>query len=437
MLNIEADKTSRAPATGEEPTTSLSLGENMGSVGPQHKIIISGAETVLCPHCQQKFPLADGISRQTIDRYADDFERTFAERGKVLEAQFAADAQRRAERDLARHKAQFEAELKSATEALAAKEEALAQFRTAEIDLRRQLRELEDAKRNLDVEFNRKLDQERARIEAHARLTLGEEFNRREAQYKAQLESAQREAADLKRKLDQGSQQMQGEALELSLEAMLKSAFPFDEIVPVPKGVTGADLLQRVRSASGQLCGTIIWEAKQTKAWQAGWLAKLKDDQQSVGAEIAVIVTAVMPKEVQEPFTRDSDVWITRFDSARPLAEVLRAWLVEVHKQKQANSGRSEKMELLYNYMNSPQFTQRMRSVMDGFTEMRKDLDAERQAMTRIWKKREMQLTRSTGGMLAIVGDLQGIGQDALPQLDVIAALPEPADDDELAGDQP
>jgi len=112
--------------------------------------------------------------------------------------------------------------------------------------------------RNLDVEFNRKLDQERTRIEAHARLTLGEEFNRREAQYKAQLESAQREAADLKRKLDQGSQQMQGEALELSLEALLKSAFPLDEIVPVPKGVTGADLLQRVRSASGQLCGTII-----------------------------------------------------------------------------------------------------------------------------------------------------------------------------------
>ena len=120
MLNIEADKTSRAPATGEEPTTSLSLGENMGSVGLEHKIIISGAETVLCPHCRQKFPLADGISRQTIDRYADDFERTFAERGKALEAQLAAEAQRRAERDLARHKAQFEADLKSAAEALTA-----------------------------------------------------------------------------------------------------------------------------------------------------------------------------------------------------------------------------------------------------------------------------------------------------------------------------
>ena len=229
MLNIRTDKTSRAPATGEEPTTSLSLGENMGSVGLEHKIIISGAETVLCPHCQQKFPLADGISRQTIDRYADDFERTFAERGKALEAQLAADAQRRAERDLARHKAQFEGDLKSATEALTAKEEALAKFRTAEIDLRRQLRALEDAKRNLDVEFNRKLDEERTRIEAHARSTLGEEFNRREAQYKAQIESAQREAADLKRKLDQGSQQMQGEALELTLEALLKSAFPLDE----------------------------------------------------------------------------------------------------------------------------------------------------------------------------------------------------------------
>ena len=108
-----------------------------------------------------------------------------------------------------------------------------------------------------------------------------------------------------------------------------------------------------------------------------------------------------------------------------------------MHKLKQANAGRSEKMELLYNYICSPQFVQRVRSVVDGFSVMRKDLDAERQAMTRLWKKREMQLTRLTGGLLAIVGDLQGIGQEALPQLDVIAALPVPADDDELAGDQP
>jgi hypothetical protein len=207
-----------------------------------------------------------------------------------------------------------------------------------------------------------------------------------------------------------------------------------DEIVPVPKGMNGADLLQRVRSPSGQVCGTIIWEAKQTKAWQPAWLQKLKDDQQAVGAEMAVIVTAVMPKDgsgkSSEPFVREADVWVTRFDAARPLAQALRTTLLELHKLRQANLGRSEKMELVYNYICSAQFAQRVKSVVDGFEAMRQDLEAEKNAMLRIWKKREGQLTRMTGGLLGVVGDLQGIGQESLAALDSIAALPQPTADD-------
>jgi len=232
-----------------------------------------------------------------------------------------------------------------------------------------------------------------------------------------------REAADLKRKLDQGSQQLQGEALELSLESLLRSAFPLDEIIPVPKGMNGADLLQHVRSPSGHCCGTIIWEAKQTKAWQPAWLRKLKDDQQAIGAEVAVIVTAAMPRDVREPFVRESDVWIVRFDAARPLAEALRAMLLELHKARQANLGRAEKMELVYNYICSPQFTQRVKSVVDGFAAMRQDLEAEKMAVARMFRKRESQLTRMSDGLLGVVGDLQGIGQESLAQLDTIAAL--------------
>jgi hypothetical protein len=201
--------------------------------------------------------------------------------------------------------------------------------------------------------------------------------------------------------------------------------------------VNGADLLQRVRSASGQLCGTIVWEAKQTKNWQSAWVGKLKDDQQTVGAEIAVLVTSAMPREVREPFVRESDVWVTRLEAARPLAEALRTTLLEMHKLRQANQGRSEKMELLYNYICSPQFAQRVKSVVEGFEAMKRDLEAEKSAMTRIWKKREMQLTRMTTGMLGVVGDLQGIGQGSLPQLESIAALPDVGQEEaaEFAGD--
>ena len=382
-------------------------------------IILDGAQQVACPKCSHEFPLTEGISRQAIERYAEDFERALDERKRKLEERLAAEA-----------KARFDLEAKALQQALAAKDGALARFRSDELALRRRLLELEEARKNQELDYQRKLDEERKRIESQARLAAGEEFNRREAQYKAQLESAQREAADLKRKLEQGSQQIQGEALEASLESLLSGAFPMDEIVPVPKGMNGADLLQRVRSPSGQVCGTIIWEAKQTKAWQPAWLQKLKDDQQAVGAEMAVIVTAAMPKETREPFVREADVWITRFDAARPLAQALRTTLLELHKLRQANLGRSEKMELVYNYICSAQFAQRVKSVVDGFEAMRQDLEAEKNAMLRMWKKREGQLTRVTGSLLGVVGDLQGIGQESLAQLDSIAALPEPLKDE-------
>ena len=382
-------------------------------------IIVDGGEKIACPKCNHGFPLSEGISRQTIERYAEDFERSVAAHRKKLEAELAAEA-----------KAQFDLQRKAMNEALSAKEGALAKFRSEELQLRRQLRELEEAKRNLDLDYQRKLDEERKRIEEQARAAAGEEIGRREAQYKAQIESAQREVADLKRKLEQGSQQLQGEALELSLESLLRNAFPLDEIVPVPKGMNGADLLQHVHSSSGHCCGTIIWEAKQTKAWQPAWLRKLKDDQQAIGAELAVIVTAAMPRDSREPFVREAEVWIVRFDAARPLAEALRAMLLELHKARQANLGRAEKMELVYNYICSPQFTQRVKSVVDGFAAMRQDLEAEKMAVARMFKKRESQLTRMSDGLLGVVGDLQGIGQESLAQLDTIAALPVPLEDE-------
>jgi hypothetical protein len=380
-------------------------------------IILQAEEQVACPKCSHRFPLSEGLSRQAIERHAGEFERAVAEGRKTLEARLAAEA-----------KAQFEVRAKALNEALSAKDCALERQREAELTLRRQLREADEAKKNQELEYQRKLDAERTRIEDKARAALTEELSRKEAQFRLQMESVQRELADAKRKAEQGSQQLQGEALELSLEALLRAAFPLDEILPVPKGMNGADLIQRVRSPSGLVCGTILWEAKQTKAWQSAWLRKLKDEQQEIGAEFAVIVTAAMPKDRSsncgEPFLRDSDVWVTRYEAARPLAECLRAALLELARQRQANHGRSEKMELLYNYICSPQFAQRLKSLYDGFVAMREELEAEKAALARIWKKREAQLTRMQDGLLSVVGDLQGIGQDALPALEGVAALP-------------
>jgi len=380
-------------------------------------IIVDADEQVACPKCNRRFALSEGISRHAIERHAESFAASLDKQRRTLEAELAATAKRRAEAD-------YEVRRRSLEESIAAKESQLARSRAEELALRRQMRELEEAKKGQELEYQRKLDAERRKIEERAGAAALEELARREAQWKAQLASAQREATDLKRKLDQGSQQLQGEALELSLESLLKSAFPLDEILPVPKGINGADLVQHVRSASGLRCGAILWEAKQTKAWQQGWLPKLKHQQQEMGAEAAILVTAAMPKEAREPFLRESDVWIARFDAARPLAEALRACMIEMQRLRQANLGRSEKAELLYAYLCGPQFTRRMKAAVEGFAVMRADLEAEKAAMTRIWKKREAQLSRMSDGLLGVVGDLQGIGQETLPQLDGIAALP-------------
>src|SRR4029077_19837455 len=199
-------------------------------------IMIDGAAKVACPKCSHHFALSEGLSRESIERHHQEFERALLDQKKALEQRLAAERKR-----------QFDTEGKALSEALAAKEGSLSKFRDEELQLRRRLRELEESDKNRDVDYQRKLDDERRRIDA---------------QYKVQLESAQREAADLKRKLESGAVQFQGEGLEVSLEALLRAAFPLDEIVPVPKGMNGADLLQRVCAPSGACCGTIIWEAK-------------------------------------------------------------------------------------------------------------------------------------------------------------------------------
>ncbi|MDF3010402.1 MAG: hypothetical protein K0S03_1198 [Burkholderiales bacterium] len=172
-----------------------------GSMGVR-TIIVSAEEPIGCPNCGHGFALTEGISRQAIERHAEDYERALGAEKKRLEAALAAEA-----------KAQFDIQLRAAREALAAKESTLEKFRTGELALRRQLRELQDKSKNQDLEYQRRLDEELKKIEAKARASIGDEFSRREAQLKAQIESAQREAADLKRKLEQGSQQTQGEAL--------------------------------------------------------------------------------------------------------------------------------------------------------------------------------------------------------------------------------
>jgi hypothetical protein len=429
------------------------------------QIIISADEDLVCPHCQQHFPLEQGISRQTIDRYEQDFDAALEARRKELEESLAREAERKATRIFgdqlkalneqlqsakeaeqdarslikkaqedatARAIADFALEKDSLAKELAAKDASLTEFRQQELTLREEKRKLEEARQNMELEVSRKLDEERTRIRDEIGRKEAERIGLIEAEYRKKIEDAQKANEDLRRKLEQGSQQLQGEVLELELEQTLINAFRHDQIDEVKKGQRGADAIQIVRTPAGLECGRIIWEAKRAENWSDKWLQKLKDDRQEAHADIAVLVTTAMPKGFALPFGQIGDVWVAPPHLVHPLAEALRVVLLESNRLKQINSGRNEKMESLYNYLASPAFAQRVGTMMDSFVAMKADLEAEKRAMQKIWSKRETQLSRVTLSMSSVVGELQAIAQDSLPQLEAIDALALPDADEEI-----
>jgi hypothetical protein len=198
---------------------------------------------------------------------------------------------------------------------------------------------------------------------------------------------------------------------------MLRQAFNLDEILPVPQGTRGADLLHHVHSPLGQKCGIIIWESKRTKTWQQPWLSKLKDDARAQGADLAILVTQVLPEGVTH-FAQVEGVWVCNFATALSMAAALRVGLLQVAAERRSQSGKDEKMEVLYQFVTSPQFRLQVEGVLEAFLEMKRDMDSERRAMERLWKKREAQLTRVLNGISGQYGSLQGIvGSAALPEI--------------------
>ena len=429
------------------------------------KIILSADEDVACPRCEHTFPLRTGITQKTIEQYASDYDARFEDERRRLQEQLAKEAERKAtkafadeiralreqladsngkvahaqalaQKAAAEAKAKAEAEValqrKALEDELAEKDRRLRDFQAQELALRKEKKALEEARAQQELELARRLEQECKAIHEQVTAAESERFRFREAEYRKKIEDAQKANEELTRKLEQGSQQLQGEVLELDVEHTLKVGFPHDRVEEVKKGVRGADVIQTVCTPSGQVCGRIIWEAKRAENWSDKWLQKLKDDQQESKADIAVLVTTAMPRGAGDLLCEHGGVWIVAPHVVRALAQTLRFGLSECHKLRLVSSGKSEKMELLYNYLSSAQFAQRLRTMVDAVDCMKKDLDAEKRAMQRIWAKREAQLERAGSSMATVCGELQAIAQDSLPRLEEIRILELAPEDEEL-----
>lgn len=250
-------------------------------------------------------------------------------------------------------------------------------------------------------------------------MKAAEEHRLKDREYEKKLADMGKQVTDLQRKLDEGPQQTVGEVQELELEDILHANFQFDSLEPVPKGVRGGDILQGVRNELGRECGTILWESKRTKNWSDGWIQKLKDDQRAAKADLAVIFSAVLPKNLNN-FGFVEGVWVTDFSSIVGLATTLRTNLIQLAQARSALIGKSDKMELLYNYLSGPEFKRRVEAIAESFIAMKQDLDAERRATEKAWAKREKQIYRIVQNTAGMYGDLQGITGATLPELKIL-----------------
>jgi hypothetical protein len=276
-------------------------------------------------------------------------------------------------------------------------------------------------KRELDLSAQRKVQESLDAVRDRAKAEAEDSLKAKVSEKEAQITGMQRQIEE-RRKANQGSQQLQGEALEFELETLLRNRFSGDIIEAVPKGEFGGDVIHRVRNEFGRICGTMLWEAKSTKAWNNKWLEKLRTDQRSANAEICLTVSNVLPGGL-ETFDRIENVWVTKTRFAIPLAMALRQSLIEVSNSREAAKGQRTKMEMVYQYLTGPQFWHRIDVIVEKFTDMQGDLDRERKAMVRIWAKREEQLKRVIDSSAGLYGDLQGIAGRALPEIDSLDFL--------------
>lgn len=398
--------------------------------------------TILCPKCKAEIPLTDAMAHHVREQLEREFslrqqqlQNAIAEREKAVAVQTQKVEQ--AQKDVAqqvadqlaqeRQKLQATAreeakqgltvEMQDLRNQLADREKKLTAAQQAELDLRQKQRELDDRTKALELEVARTLDSEREKIRQQAALTAAENERLKLSEKEKVITNLQLQINQLKQQAEQGSMQLQGEVLELDLEAQLKSAFIHDAIDPVSKGVKGGDIMQRVRTNTGAECGGILWEAKRTKNWGGNWTDKLKEDMRAAKADLAVLVSQVLPDHVKH-FGVVDGVWVCDFASALPLAAALRQGLLSTAMARLAETGKAGKMEEIYAYLCGVEFRQHVEAVVESFSQMQEELVREQRAMQKNWKARETQINRAIQHTAQLYGGIQGIaGSVALPEI--------------------
>ena len=354
---------------------------------------------------EEKKDLQEQVAAQVEETLQKERVRVFEEEGKKARLASATELESRG-----RALAELQQVLKE-------KDTKLDEAQKAQADFIRKQRELDDAKRELELTVEKRVQESLEKTRLDAQREAQDQLQLKVSERDHTIASLQKNIDELKRKIEQGSQQLQGEVQELALEEVLRSRFHLDSIEPVAKGEFGGDVLQRVCSQLGGVCGTIIWESKRTKHWNAEWLVKLRDDQRTAKADVAVIVSQTLPKEV-EAFDVLDGVWVVHPRVILPVAAMLRQSLVQISMVRQSAIGQQSKAEMVYQYLTGPHFKQRVEAIVEAFSSMQKDLEQERKVIMRQWAKRSKQIEHVVDATVGMYGDLQGIAGQSLQEIE-------------------
>ena len=405
---------------------------------------------IVCPNCGHQFPMEHSIREEIQKEYRAKWidaqkkkEEEYAQKDNQLQLQQQQLQQnllqqeeivqkrlhtekQKMEQQLATQLQQqirgdFENQLFLLQKSNTANEERLKEARQKELFFLQQEQVLKTREQELEIEVQQKLVQARTQLLEQLKKEELDRLALKETTYTLKIKELEKQLADqkhlaeeMKRRVEQGSTQLQGEVQELALEALLRASFPFDIIEEVGKGVKGADCVHSIRNNVGQVCGKIIYESKRTKDFAKDWIEKLKVDMRSVNADIAIIVTQAMPKDMDN-FGEKEGIWICTFDDVKSLAAVLRASIIKLYTQIKAHENKGDKMHLMYNYLTSSNFAEQWSAIREGFHAMKISIQKEREAMERLWKAREKQLEKVLLSAAHMKGSIEGIaGTEAI-----------------------
>jgi len=374
-------------------------------------------DTIICPHCKKPIPLTEALSHQIQEKYQRFYKQRLAEETGKIEIKLKDQL-------IKKVKQEMELELKDKANELEELHKQNKSLQEQLLELSKLIRQLRAESQQKQIELEKKLAVEQERIHSEEKKRADEEYRLKILEKDKKLSDALKLAEEYKKKLEQGSQQLQGEVLELELEKILKEEFPTDDIKEVPKGIRGADVIQIIRNGFGKACGTIIWELKRTKSWSNDWIVKLKDDQRRVKAEQAVIISEVLPENIQN-FGFQEGVWIGNFPSIIGLSLVIRRFLVEISGVKSASVGKRGKMDILWEYLTGTEFKQRVEAIAEAFSTIQEDIEKEKRWFVNKWSKQEKSLRKVIDNTLGMHGDLQGIVGKSLPEIKGLDMLPD------------